>query len=107
MDAAYGDLKKARRVKKGLLTRSMNRLRTIVGRGKDAHADTINAARRRARDIVEELDEICKKNGNYSTETDAAVEEDEDGATKPTTRMQNLEEITEEIASKEEEIDQL
>ena len=63
MDAAYGDFKKARRVKKVLLTRSMNRLRTIVGRGKDAHADTINAARRRARDIVEELDEICKKMG--------------------------------------------
>ena len=55
---------------------------------------------RRARDIVEELDEICTKMENILLETDAAVEEDENGATKLTARMQNLEEITEEIASK-------
>ena len=67
----------------------MNRLRTIVGRGKDAHADTIKAARRRARNIVEELDEISAKMETILLKTDAAVEEDEDGATKPTARMQN------------------
>ena len=87
MDAAYGDLKKARGVKKGLLTRSMNRLKTIVGRGKDAHADTINVARRRARDTVEEIDEITAKMKTIILETDAAVEEDEGVATKPTARM--------------------
>ena len=78
MDAAFDELKKTGEVKKDLLTRSINRLRTIVGRGgKDAPADAIDAARRRARVYTEELDAI-------SAQMETILQEDEDGATKPT-----------------------
>ena len=44
-------------------------------------------ARRQARDTVEEIDEITAKMKTIILETDAAVEEDEGVATKPTARM--------------------
>ena len=53
--ADYDKLKKERSVKKGLLTRSVNKLRSVVSRGADAQADTVDSARCRARQMLEEI----------------------------------------------------
>lgn len=57
----YGDLKKERIVKKGLLTRTVSKLRTVVSRGADAQADSVDTARRRARQFLNEIDDINVK----------------------------------------------
>ena len=44
-DAIADKLKKERSINKSLLTRSTNKLRSIVSRGVDAQADTVDAAR--------------------------------------------------------------
>ena len=99
---AYDELNKDRGVKKSLLTRSINKLRTVVSRGKVAQADIVNSARRRARDCIEELDEINVQMETALLQWGIAFEVDEHDVTSPTARMMDIEKNIEEISIKEE-----
>ena len=90
-DVIADKLKKERRVKKGLLTRSVNKLRSIVSRGADAQADTVDAARCRARHMLDEIDEINVQMETVLLEWDIAFEYDDEDATRPTARMADIE----------------
>ena len=102
---AYDELKDYRGVKKSLLTRSINKLRTVASRGKDAQA--VISARRRARYCIEELDEINVQIETTLLPWDIAFEVDEHDVTSPTARMIDIEKNIEEISIKEAEIDTL
>ena len=104
---AHDELKKDRGVNKSLLTRSINKLRRVVNRGKDAQADTVNSARRRARDCIEELDEINVHMETTLLQWDIAFEVDEHDVTNATARMMDIEKNFEKISIKEAEIDKL
>ena len=62
--ADYDNLKKERSIKKGLLTRSVNKLRSVVNCGDNAQADTVDTARCRARHMLEQM--FCAS-GNWMT----------------------------------------
>ena len=98
--ADYDKLKKERSVKKGLLTRSVNKLRSVVSRGADAQADTVDSARCRARQMIEDMETLL-------LEWDIAYEQDDEDATPPTGRMADIDSNVQEIAAREAEVDQL
>ncbi len=83
----YDDLKKERGVKKGLLSRTVGKLRTVVTRGADAQADSVDAARHRARHFLDAIDDIHIKMEEILLENDLAYD-DESIASK---RLQDLE----------------
>ena len=105
--ADYDKLKKGRSVKKGLLTRSVNKLRSVVSRGADAQADTVDSARCRARQMIEDIEEIQVQMETLLLEWDIAYEQDDEDATRPTGRMADIDSKVQEIAAREAEVDQL
>ena len=104
---AYEVLKKTRTIKKGLLTRCVNRLRAVVGQGADVQADTVDDARRRARLLLEELNNINVQMETVLLENDIAREDDEEGVSRPTARFVDVESNVEEVTAREIEIDKL
>ena len=105
--ADYDKLKKERSVKKGLLTRSVNKLRSVVSRGADAQADTVDSARCRARQMLEEIEEIHVQMETVLLEWDIGYEQDDEDATRPTARMADIDSNVQEIAAREAEVDKL
>ena len=104
---AYEVLKKTRTIKKSLLTRCVNRLRAVVGQGADVQADTVDDARRRARLLLEELNNINLQMETVLLENDIAREDDEEGVSRPTARFVDVESNVEEVTAREIEIDKL
>ena len=104
---AYEVLKKTRTIKKGLLTRCVNRLRAVVGQGADVQADTVDDARRRARLLLEELNNINVQMETVLLENNIAREDDEEGVSRPTARFVDVESNVEEVTAREIEIDKL
>ena len=82
---AYEVLKKTRTIKKGLLTRCVNRLRAVVGQGADVQADTVDESRRRARLLLQELDNI-----NVQMETVLLEMTSQEKTTKKASHVQRL-----------------
>ena len=103
----YDNLKKERSVKKGLLTRSVNKLRPVVNRGDNAQADTIDTARSRAHHMLEQMDDINVQMETLLLEWDIAYEDDDEDGTRPTSRMADIEKHVQDIAAREEEVDKL
>jgi len=104
---AYDELKRDRGIKKSLLTRSITKLRTVVSRGRDAQADTVNSARRRARECIEELEKINVQMETTLLNWNIAYEVNETDDSIPTSRMMDIEKNIDEMSMKEAEIDQL
>ena len=104
---AYEVLKKTRTIKKGLLTRCVNRLRAVVGQGADVQADTVDESRRRARLLLQELDNINVQMETVLLENDIAREDDEEGVSRPTARFVDVESNFEEVTAREIEVDKL
>ena len=105
--ADYDKLKKERSVKKGLLTRSVNKLCSVVSRGADAQADTVDSARCRARQMLEEIEEIHVQMETVLLEWDIGYEQDDEDVTRPTARMADIDSNVQEIAAREAEVDKL
>ena len=106
--ADYDNLKKERSViKKGLLTRSVNKLRSVVNRGDNAQADTVDTARCRARHMLEQMDDTNVQMETLLIEWDIAYEDDDEDGTRPTSRMADIEKHVQDIAAREEEVDKL
>ena len=104
---AYDELKRDRGIKKSLLTRSITKLRTVVSRGRDAQADTVNSARRRARECIEELEKINVQMETTMLNWNIAYEVNETDDSIPTSRTMDIEKNINEMSTKEAEIDQL
>ena len=79
--ADYDNLKKERRVKKGLLTRTVNKPRSVVNRGDNSQADTVDTARCRARHMLEQMDDIKVQMETLLLEWDIAYEDDDEDGT--------------------------
>ena len=71
-----GDLKKERGVNKGLLSRTVGKLRTVVSRGADAQADSVDAARLPARHLFDAIDDINIKMEEIHLENDLAYDDE-------------------------------
>ena len=99
----YRDLKKERGVKKGLLSRTVGKLRTVVSRGADSQADSVDAARLRARHLFDAIDDINIKMEEILLENDLAYD-DESIASE---RLQDVEKNITELSAKESEIDEV
>ena len=104
---AYEVLKKTRTIKNGLLTRCVNRLRAVVGQGADVQADTVDESRRRARLLLQELDNINVQMDTVLLENYIAREDDEEGVSRPTARFVDVESNFEEVTAREIEVDKL
>ena len=105
--ADYDKLKKERSVKKGLLTRSVNKLRSVVNRRADAQADKVDSARCRARQMLEEIEEIHVQMETVLLEWDIAYEQDDEDAARTTARMADIDSNVQKIAAREAEVDKL
>ena len=96
-----GPKEERRSIKKGLLTRCVNRLRAVVGQGADVQADTVDESRRRARLLLQELDNINVQMETVLLENDIAREDDEEGVSRPTARFIDVESNFEEVTARE------
>ena len=90
-------------MKKGLLSRTVGKLRTVVSRGADAQADSVDAARLRARQLFDTIDDINIKMEEILLENDLAYD-DESIASE---RLQDVEKNITELSAKEREIDEV
>ena len=90
-------------MKKGLLSRTVGKLRTVVSRGADAQADSVDAARLRARQLFDTIDDINIKMEEILLENDLAYD-DESIASE---RLQDVEKNIAELSNKESEIDEV
>ena len=98
----YDDLKE-RGIKKGLLSRTVGKLRTVVSRGAVTQADGVDAARLRARLFLDAIDDINIKMEEILLEKDLAYV-DESIASK---RLQDVERNIAELSAKESDIDEV
>ena len=87
-------------MKKGRLSRTVGKLRTVVSRGADAQADSVDAARLRARQLFDTIDDINIKMEDILLENDLAYD-DESIASE---RLQDVNKNTTELSAKEREI---
>ena len=90
-------------MKKGLLSRTVGKLRTVVSRGADAQADSVDAARLRARQLFDTIDDINIKMEEILLENDLAYD-DESIASE---RLQDVDKNITELSAKEREIDEV
>ena len=90
-------------MKKGLLSRTVGKLRTVVSRGADAQADSVDAARLRARQLFDTIDDINIKMEEILLENDLAYDEESIASE----RLQDVEKNITELSAKEREIDEV
>ena len=103
----YGDLKKDRRIKKGLLTRTVGKLKAVVSQGADAQIDSVDIARSHAHQFIDEIDNINIMMEHILLEHDIAFENDNEGEPVSTERLQDIEMNVAELSARESEVDKL
>ena len=99
----YADLKKDRRIKKCLLTRTVGKLKAVVSNGADAQADSVDNARSHARQFIDEIDNLNIKMKHILLENDIAFENDNEGKPVSTERLQDIEMNVAELGARERE----
>ena len=103
----YCDLKKDRRIKKCLLTRTVGKLKAVVSHGADAQTDSVDIARSHARQFIDEIDNINIMIKRILLENDIAFENDNEGKPVSTERLQDIEMNVAELGAREREVDKL
>ena len=103
----YGDLKKDRRIKKGLLTRTVGKLKAVVSQGADAQTDSVDIARSHARQFIDDIDNINIMMEHILLENDIAYENDNEGKPVSTDRLQDIDMDVAELGARESEVDKL
>ena len=83
----YGDLEKDRRIKKGLLTRTVGKLKAVVSQGADAQTDSVDNARQ----FIDEIDNINIMMEHILLENDMAFENDNEDEPVCIERLQDIE----------------
>ena len=99
----YGDLKKDRRIKKGLLTRTVGKLKAVASQGADAQTDSVDTARSHARQFINEIDNINILMERILLKNDMAYENDNEDEPVSTERMQDIEKNVAELSARERE----
>ena len=103
----YGDLKKDRRIKKGLLTRTVGKLKAVVSQGADAQTDSVDIARSHARQFIDDIDNINIMMEHILLENDIAFENDNEGEPVSTDRLHDIDMDVAELGARESEVDKL
>ena len=103
----YADLKKDRRIKKCLLTRTVGKLKAVASNGADAQTDSVDIARSHARQFIDEIDNLNIKMKHILLENDIAFENDNEGKPVRTERWQDIEMNVTELGDREREVDKL
>ena len=103
----YCDLKKDRRIKKCLLTRTVGKLKAVVSHGADAQTDSVDIARSHARQFIDEIDNINIMMKHILLENDIAFENDNEGEPVSTERLQDIQMNVAELSARESEVDKL
>ena len=100
-------MEKDRRIKKGLLTRTVGKLKSSVSQGADAHTDSVDIARSHARQFIDEIDNINIMMEHILLENDMAFENDNEDEPVCTERLQDIENNFAELSAREREVDTL
>ena len=101
----YRDLKKDRRIKKCLLTRTVGKLKAVVSNGADTQTYSVDTARSHARQFIDEIDNINIMMKHILIENDIAFENDNEGEPVSTERLQDIEMNVAELSAREREVD--
>ena len=103
----YSDLKKDRGTKKRLLTRTVGKLKAIVSKGADAQTDSVDTARRRTRQFLDEINNINILIEQILLENDTAYENNNEDEPVSTERLKDIEKNVAELGARESEVDKL